>query len=599
MSDETLTLSHSLREGARAQREHDRIVAEVRAADELRSSLENPQTPLSYPDEWLLDAWNGGRTDSGIRVSELTALQFTTCYACVNLISTAIASLDLNIYEHTENATGRSGKRLAVDHQLFDLLHDEPNPEMTSFTFFRTLMVHALLWSNGYAEIQRDNANRAVGLWPLMPGKTRPYRNKSGDLVYRTSVGVNQTPMEGKDPAAVNERQILAADMFHVPGLSLDGRVGYGVIQLVRQSFGIALAAEKFGARFFANNAKPSGIIEVPGKLKPEARTTLRDTWQQSQTGDNVQKTAVLEEGMKYNPIGIKPNEGQVLETRQFQKGETCAVFQVAPHMIGDSEKSNRANTEQLGLEFVSFTLRHWLKNIQSESKRKLFPKTGRTSGKFFPRFDTTPFTMPDATTRQTYFNSGKQWGWLNTNDIHEMEHLNPSEQDGAELYWMPVNMGIMGAEGAIIPKPATPPADPNAPKPAAGADPEDDETVKRFVRSHSGLFRDALGRLSARSEPDTDAFIRAFEPILTSMATQISTLAGEAADDGFDFTFDSKEYIRGMRKRLDEARPSNIGLSREQIADRETARAVRAITIEAYRALATAKAKKQLEEKT
>ncbi len=510
------------------------------------------------------------------------------------MLSTAVAGLDLNIYEHIESSSGRSGKRLAVDHQLFDLLRDEPNPEMTSFTFFRTLMVHALLWSNGYAEIQRDGAARPVALWPLLPGKTRPYRLKTGELVYKTSVGMNQTTE--KEPIAASERIISAPNMWHITGLTLDGRVGFGVINLTRQMFGITLAAEKYGAKYFANNAKPGGVITHPGKLKPEARATLRDTWQQSQSGDNAQKTAVLEDGMKYEPISVKPNEGQVLETRQFQKGEICSVFHVAPHMIGDSEKSNRANTEQLGQEFVSYSLNPWLKNIQSESKRKLFVKTGRTAGRFFPRYDTSPLTMPDSATRQAFYNSGKQWGWLCTNDIHEREHINPTEQPGAELYWMPVNMGIMSDQGAIIPKPA-PGADPNAgePKPAAGGD--DEPTVKRFVSVYSGLFRDALGRLSARSEPDNDAFVRTFEPILLTMQRHITSLGEWAADEAFESEFDAQEYIRGMRKRLDESRRMNVGLSREQLAEREVARAVRAITIEVHRALATKKAKKLLQE--
>jgi phage portal protein BeeE len=140
---------------------------------ERRSSLENPQTPLSYPAEWLLDIFNGGRTDSGLRVSELTALQTSTVLVCVNLIANAVSSLPLYVYERTSSG----GKKVAFQHTLFDLLHNEPNDEMSSPTWRQTAMCHALLWSNSYSEIQRSREDNAiVAIWPRNPTRVRPVR---------------------------------------------------------------------------------------------------------------------------------------------------------------------------------------------------------------------------------------------------------------------------------------------------------------------------------------------------------------------------------------------------------------------------------------
>src|SRR5574337_2177809 len=210
-----------------------------RGYHEFRSSLENPSTPLSYPAEWLLDIFNGGRTDSGIRVSEMTALQVSTVLSCVNLISGAIGFLELGVYERILARDKRAGKRIAYDHDLYDILDNEPNEEMSSYTFRKTLQAHALLWGNLYAEIQRDNSNRIVALWPRNPARIRPQRAMqdfnikgelvhAGELFYSTTEGTSSTeinpeaPQDSPGPA----RAIHRNDVLHIPGLALDGRLG-------------------------------------------------------------------------------------------------------------------------------------------------------------------------------------------------------------------------------------------------------------------------------------------------------------------------------------------------------------------------------------
>jgi len=567
---------------------------------ELRSSLENPSTPISFPAEWLLDIFNGGRTDSGIRVSELTALQVTTVFACVQLISGAMGALDLLVYERTVSKDGRVGKRKAQEHDLYDLLEYEPNPEMTAFTFKKTLQCHALLWGNCYAEIQRDNANRVVALWPRNPARTRPYRLKNGTLIYKTTEGQEEITGTDGDDRSVPERIIEAQDMLHIPGLTIDGRVGQSVVNLARQAIGLSLATEKYGSKFFGNGARPAGILSHPAALSPAAKETLRRSWHEAQGGENAQKVAVLEEGLKWESVATPPNDSQFLETRQFQKTEICSVFLVAPHMIGDSQHQNRANTEQIGIEFVTFTMGSWTKPWQHEFKRKLFPRNGRNAGRFFAMFDTAPLVMPDAASRLAFYNAGKQWGWLSTNDIHERERINPVDDPSADAYWIPINMQD-AAKAFREPAQGPGPADGNAGGDAPAADPaakgaKNDNVSKRFVQVYYRLFRDAFGRVLAREKRDSDSFRKAFLPVLSTIAEQLSTMAAQEFDcepvldfEGSRFLLD---YVEGMRTRsLAEVggwRSDNADLH----CDRELRRAVKAILIDVYRSVATAKAK-------
>jgi HK97 family phage portal protein len=421
---------------------------------ERRSSLENPSTPLSYPAEWLLDIWNGGRTDSGIRVSEMTALQVSTVLACVNIISNGVASLPFYVYEK-QIRDGRLAKRVAHAHPLFEILHTEPNDEMSSVTWRKTLQCHALLWGNGYCEVQRNEDNEIIALWPRNPSRTRPVRLLSaqkiegteypaGTLVYEVHEPITGSPVspdENSDAKVGDARIVLAEDMLHIPGLSLDGRLGQPTIQLARQVIGLALATEKYGAKFFGNNARPSGILEVPGVMTPKAIETLRRSWAEAHGGENAHKAAILEQGVKFTKVAATPEEGQYLETRSFQRNEIASIFGVPAHMVGDLEKSARSNVEQSSIEFVLYCLNPWLASWEAELKRKLFPRVGRASGKYFPKFDTRKLMYPDAESRSKFYTAGKQWGFLSTNDVRELEDMNPVENKSADIYWMPVNM--------------------------------------------------------------------------------------------------------------------------------------------------------------
>jgi HK97 family phage portal protein len=422
---------------------------------EKRSSLENPQTPLSYPAEWLLDIFNGGRTDSGVRVSELTALQVSTVLCCVNIISNAVASMPLQVFEKSVK-DGLVSKKVAHNHALYELLHTEPNFEMTSPTWRKTAMSHGLLWGNSYSEIQRStDDNSIIGIWPRNPARTRPVRTlekseiegteyPAGTMVYETNeslVGSAIDDINGEEKDQGKKRIILAEDMLHVPGLSLDGRLGQPTIQLARQIIGLSLAQEKQAAKFWANSARPAGLLTTAGVLADKAKETLRRSWREAHGGENQHNTAVLEQGITYSKIACTPEEAQNIESRKFQRVEIANVFNVPARMCDGDEHAARSTAEQSAIELLNFCLNPWLVAFEAEFKRKLFPKVGRSARKYFAKFDTRGLMYPDAASRATFYNGGKQNGYLNSDDIRELEGLNPIEGNAGQMYWRPVQM--------------------------------------------------------------------------------------------------------------------------------------------------------------
>lgn len=292
-----------------------------------------------------------GSSTAGKNVTERSAMQMTAVYSCVRVLSEAVAGLPLHVYKYRSDG----GKEKAINHSLYRLLHDEPNPEMTSFVFRETLMTHLLLWGNAYAQIIRNGKGEVVALYPLMPNRMTVDRDSNGTLYYKY--------YRGSDEAIRNkEYEVILSpgDVLHIPGLGFDGLVGYSPIAMAKNAIGLAIATEEFGAKFFANGAAPSGVLEHPGTLKNPDK--VRESWNATFGGShNANKVAVLEEGMKYSPISISPEQAQFLETRKFQINEIARIFRVPPHMMGDLEKSSFSNIEQQSLEFVKYTLEPWL----------------------------------------------------------------------------------------------------------------------------------------------------------------------------------------------------------------------------------------------
>lgn len=380
-----------------------------------------------------------GSSTSGKRVNERTAMQMTAVYSCVRILSEAVASLPLHFYEYKDDGS----KIKAVGHPLYGLLHDEPNPEMTSFVFRETLMTHLLLWGNAYAQIIRNGKGEVIALYPLMPDRMRVDRDEKGHLYYEYQISV--------DDAHINKGstvQLSPSEVLHIPGLGFDGLVGYSPIAMAKNAIGLAIAAEEYGSKFYANGAAPSGVLEHPGTLKDPSK--VRDSWSQTFGGSaNSHKVAVLEEGMKYTPISISPNEAQFLETRKFQINEIARIFRVPPHMVGDLEKSSFSNIEQQSLEFVKYTLDPWVTRWEQSMIRSLL--SAEEKKKYFIKFNVDGLLRGDYQSRMNGYATARQNGWMSANDIRELENLDriPTEL-GGDLYLINGNMTKLEDAGAF-----------------------------------------------------------------------------------------------------------------------------------------------------
>lgn len=575
---------------------------------QLRSSLENGNTPLTFPTEWLLDMFNGGRTAAGIRVSEHTALQIPAVYSCVRIISESVASLPLRIFEKVGK-----GRDEASELPLYELLRYSPNPHMTAFSFFETLQGHLCLWGNAYGEIQRDNANRVVAIWPRHPYKTKPYRTADGELWYMTTDGMNNG----------GQRFIHYMDMLHLTGLSQDGLVGLSPIQQARQAMGLALATEKYGAQFFGNGSRPGGILSHPKTLKEEAAKKLKESWAQAQGGDNAHSVAVLEEGITWTAIGMSAQDSQFLETRKFQKSEIASIFRVPPHMLADLERSTHSNIEQQSLEFVIYTLMPWLVRWEQEIKRKLLPAgkphgaatMGRNAAKtYFAEFGLNALVRGDFKTRYDGYAIARQWGWMSADDVLEEEGKNPLPNGVGKIYLVPMNM----VDASLV---ASPPAGsglPGAPQlPAkAGDNPDgsaDTDTIitddgastnnernamllNRFVAGYFRIFRSAFIVSLGFDRTNKLAMYRCFAPVLTSL---VEMFARQACDDLRVDPLTPEQlngfvtgYLERMAARSDKWTEENG----DKLAQDELGKAVRTLSIAVYQEAATQKAKKRIQ---
>ena len=431
----------------------------------------------------VLGLW-GMQTAAGPAVTPQSSLRTSAVYACVRIISESIASLPMPVFRRQ----GRN-KIKAIDHPLYRVLHDQANPEQTAMEFRELQLSHVLLWGNSYSEIEWNDAGQVAALWPLFPDKIRVQREADGQLWYYVHVpGVGDQPLPWWR-------------VHHIRGLSGDGVVGYSPIRVAAlQAVGLALAAEEYGARFYGNGARPGGVLEHPGKLSTEAQSRLRQAWGEDVGGlSNAHRVKVLEEGMKYHPISVPPNEAQFLETRKYQVTDIARIFRVPPHMLADLERATFSNIEHQGLEFVIHTLRPWLVRIEQAISRDLMTEDEKRT--YYAKHNVEGLLRGDTQARYQAYDTAIRNGILSPNEARDLEDLNP--RPGGDTYLQPLNMVATGG-------PATPRHRPvrlrvaedyNAEYATRAEEVADDRrsTINRQVR----LFEDAAGRLVKREVAD------------------------------------------------------------------------------------------------
>lgn len=425
---------------------------------------------------------------SGVEVTEESAMRVTAVFACVRILSWTLASLPLHVYRRLEPR----GKEQVRDHRISRLLYTSPNPEQTSFQFRALLGAHMNLWGNGYAEIEFDQHGNEVALWPIPTWRCDPRRTEgTRELYYDVKLPDGTT------------KKLPPYRVFHVMGLSLDGMKGLSPIGMAREAVGLSMAAETFGASFFGSGLNPGAIAEHPGKLSPEAYTRLKESMNEKYEGlGKAHRLMLLEEGMKYQKVGIAPEEAQFLETRKFQVSDIARLYGVPPHMVGDTEKSTSWGTgiEQQGIGFVVYTMRPYLVCWEQEISRKLFHEEERDL--YYARFLVDGLYRGDIKSRYAAYSVGRQWGWLSANDVRELEDMNPIE--GGDVYFTPLNMmpteGLLDSPDADEAEPAARPDDSDS-QPA-----EDDETEELRAQMDTYGIGVRSGAITPQPE-DEEAF--------------------------------------------------------------------------------------------
>lgn len=380
---------------------------------------------LGVSDEkaWNPSLWNlrGSQSLSGESVTEETALTYSAVWNAVTLYSGTISTLPLHLLRSDNQKT------LHVEEKrLYRVLHDQFNPYMSAQIGRETMMAHILLWGNAYAEIVRNGLGEIVELWPISPNRVSPFR-KDAKIYYEISVDA--------------EKIILPRErILHIPGLGFDGMVGYSVVSMARKSFGLGMALETFGALYFGQGTHVGRVLSVPNKLSPQASSNLRESLAGTSEGlFKSHKVMVLEEGAKFEKIGIPPEDSQFLESRQFQIPEVARWFNLPPHKLKDLTRSSFSNIESEQISFVTDSVLPWLIRIEQNYNMQLLSQSERYKQKIFTRHNVDGLLRGNPQTRAEYYRVMFSIGAMSVNDVRDKEGWDPVE-NGDERF-IPLNM--------------------------------------------------------------------------------------------------------------------------------------------------------------
>ena len=364
-----------------------------------------------------------GRAISGENVDEKSAMQIVTVYACVRLLAESMAQLPLHLYKLMDD--GDSSEK-AKDHPLYKILYRQPNPEMTKFSFIEVMMTHLLLWGNAYAFIERTGKNEVLSLYPLLP-ELMDVDRVNNDLVYTYHAYTDERPGETGKDLYFRRDQIL-----HIPGMGFNGLVGFSPIAMQKNGLGGAIAVDRYGNEFFKNGGRPRGVLTMPGTLRDPEK--LRQSWERAY-GSNatMYQTAILEEGMTYQPISLPPEDSQFLTTKKFNVEEICRIFRVPPHLVQYLDKASYASIEEQGIDFATYTLGPWVERFEEGITKDVLLEDERDI--YFPKFNMDGLQRGNYQGRMNAYATGRSGGWFSANDIRRLENMNPiPEEEGGDL---------------------------------------------------------------------------------------------------------------------------------------------------------------------
>ncbi|WUI00215.1 phage portal protein [Spirillospora sp. NBC_00431] len=392
-------------------------------------ALVGPVSGIATPEKWVEDWFRGGVVNSaGVRVDYETALHYSAFFAGVRVIAEDVGSLPFPLYERMEPR----GKRRAIDHPLYELLRNQPNPMMSSQQLRETLMGHALMWGDGVAQVVSDRRTGVIEeIWPLRPDRLRI-------KILRTGPGAFTRVYQYRDEANGIKATLFPDEVLHIAGLGFNGVHGYSVVEHAANSIGLGLATEHHGAKYFSNGSAPAGALTHPGNLSDGARKRMADDWENIHRGiDRAHRVAILEEGVTWQQVGISNEDAQFLETRKLQVTEMARWLRIPAHKISDLERATFSNIEELQIDYVSSALRAWLERWEQAVYTQLLIPEERE--RFFAEHIVDALLRGNTKARYDAYAVGRQWGWLSANDVREKENENPV--DGGDAYLVPLNM--------------------------------------------------------------------------------------------------------------------------------------------------------------
>jgi HK97 family phage portal protein len=447
-------------------------------------------------EEGEFGAW---KSSAGVRVNRETALTYGAIWKGVSLIAGDVGRLPTHIDKFEPN-----GRRHAIEHPSYDKLRFKPNENMGAMTFKMTLQANAILEGNGYAYIWRNGAGEVLELTILSPSRVTPVRY-NGVLwyVYEFENG--------------EKRKLPYYDVLHIRGFSYDGLVGYNLIQKARESIGWAMAMQTYGSIFFRNNATPRVVLEHPKSLKPESAKNLRDSWERLYSGlENAHRTAVLEEGMKANPLAINARDAQLIEQLKFTYIDIANWLKLPPHKVGGDGRTAYASLAQENQAYLDDCLDGWLVTWEEECRDKLLTEDQKETNSHEVRFDRKQLLRSDLAARTTYYMSMLQWGVMSPDEVRHEEGDNAQPGDIGKVYYRPLNMAVVDKTGQLVtlvqpaPAPAAAPPEPPAPTAAAAAAERANviEAVKAMLSSDVRRMVKRIGLQAERAAPDAKRFI-------------------------------------------------------------------------------------------
>lgn len=382
-------------------------------------------------DGWFFDWATGGKTKAGVPVSPDTAMRQAAVWACIRVRSEDIGKLPVIMYERLV----AGGKQRATGHPLYALIHDQPNPRMTSFEFRQMMQAQLDLRGNALALKEMDLAGRIVALWPVPWEYVTVLRTPDGhDLFYK--LNLPNRP----------EVTVPGEDVVHLRGLTLDGVVGLSPIAYQRETIGLAIATERYAAEFYGNNAQPMGGLKVPATLSPEAAALLRSSWKSKHQGKR--ELGIFDGGMEWVKTGMDNVDAQYIEQRKFQNSDIWRIYRMPPHKVGDLDKATFSNIEQQGLEYVTDCLMSEIVRWEQTLRRDLL--TTEEKARYFFEFMVDGLLRGDLKSRYEAYAIARNWGWLNVDGIRERENMNPLPDGKGQIYLQPLNMTEAGAPAPV-----------------------------------------------------------------------------------------------------------------------------------------------------